>query len=106
MEINLPPFYVGQKVVALEDSLDGLFKKGDEFRVTSIKKCTGCNAWEITIGIATGYDFKRCVICNCLEIIKSEAPFLAKRFAPVEMSFQEISYSKVMEEEKKFVGVN
>jgi len=63
---EIPPFYIGQEVVAIRDH-EGWFKKGDEFRITSItpSQCA-CPGWEVTIGITDGDEFFHCDDCGQL----------------------------------------
>lgn len=44
---EIPPFYIGQEIVAITNS--DFWKKGDEFKVSFIKK--SCHFWLIDIGI-------------------------------------------------------
>lgn len=103
---SIPPFYVGQEVVAVRNQPDGDFKKGDTFKVTSC--FFGCCSWEVTVGI---YDTNFESICNiCSGGIsfygKHEAPYHASAFAPITSTFQPITLEKVLEEETKLIGVN
>lgn len=105
-KITIPPFYVGQEVVALNNDKEGIFKKGDEFKVTSCIK--GCCEWEVTIGIMnTDWINSVCTKCGKKEIIgNKEIPFYASRFAPITSTFQSISLTKVLETELPLIGVN
>lgn len=100
-DLNLPPFYVGQRVVAIKDHSQGRYKKGEEFIVLNIKiGC--CSKWVIDIGIRSGILTKMCYVCSSIRIQDNHYGAIA--FAPIESTFQTISYSKVIEEE--LVGVN
>ncbi len=51
-----PPFHLWQKVVALRDHSESLFKKGDVFTVTEIMKTPcNCSQWMVRIGNVFGY---------------------------------------------------
>lgn len=91
------PFYIGQKVMALKDSQFGVFKKGDKFTVLGLKYC--CD-WSIDIGKLVTKPWLECVVCHKKLSNKNEIRWTyAYLFAPIEESFQSISFSKVMEEE-------
>jgi hypothetical protein len=103
---NIPPFYVGQKVVALATSLKSMNKqviKGKIYTVGEMVFC--CGQW----------------LVGCKELlIKTKEPFFlchistknkycggpASKFAPLHENFQSISLSKILEEETKLIGVN
>jgi len=74
--IEIPPFYVGQEVVANRNHSQGQFKKGEEFKVTSVLKCNGI--WSITIG-NTNRRFGPCKICG---MQSNEWHFYARNFSP------------------------
>ena len=88
MDINLPPFYVGQRVVQLVDGSRGQSKKGDVHTVLGIKLLS---QWCIDIGQKEG---DRTIWCwhYC--------------FAPIQENFQSISLEKILEEETKLISVN
>lgn len=97
-QINLPPFYVGQKVVYL-DKTEGIFlgtakiKKHDVCTVTGMELTKG---WKIS-------DKKEWFISVAEDTVHI---YYSGDFVPIETTFQEISYEKVMEEEKKLISVN
>lgn len=107
-EINLPPFYVGQRVVAVKDNIDRLFKKGDCFTVTGIiKSVCKCNDWDVNVGISKVSNSLECTVCKTIwENTTKYAWFSFRRFAPIEENFQSISLEKVLEEETKLISVN
>ena len=99
---NLPPFYVGQKVVAIQNHVSGVFKKGDEFKVTGcLIGC--CGHWIVTVGILDD-DYGHMVKCeNCKKIqpATKEWEFLSTRFAPIQQqSYPLMTFSKIKEVEK------
>lgn len=73
-------FYIGQKIVAIKDHSQGIFKKGDEFVVLDIKKC--CENTLIEIGLEWG---NRNTICFCSKN-HSGNWFADWMFAPIELS--------------------
>lgn len=105
-EINLPPFYVGQKVVAVNNS--ALWKKGQEFTIKSITK--SCCYWEVDINLSApnGISFFRCYICNRKHGLKPGDPIYpdAYCFAPLEEKFEVISYKKVIKREQPVICRN
>lgn len=93
------PFYIGQKVVALDSyNYHGVkFNEGDIFTITGIRKFCKCDYWSVSIGINYLCEIY-CPKCNRTET--SNTPWLAHfMFAPIEEKFESISFSKVMEEE-------
>lgn len=111
-DINLPPFYIGQKVVAIIDLIGKGEKrepvfygaKGTEYTVSGIFKC--CK-WKINVSIyyPAGYTEMKCGGCNtvlCDFIVWCPAD----SFAPVKENFQSISLEKILEEETKLISVN
>ena len=104
-EINLPPFYAGQKVVALVTGFG--MNKGDQKTVISCFK--HCCQWHIDIGLLSPVDKTfTCKKCNSkLQLINGKTLYPeAVCFAPVQENFQSISLEKVLEEETKLISVN
>lgn len=112
MPTNLPPFYPGQKVVAIYDHSMGRFKKGDEFCIHGIKPSgCKCGGWEVNIGLIREFldreGITECHDCNFGAL--NPTPFYwfsSCRFAPVKEQFATISYTKILEEENKLISVN
>jgi len=106
---TLPPFYVGQEVVANCDHHQGAFKKGDEFKITAI--LMGCCAWEVTIGILSTPEhsgFIRCTICYVRRPnpVGTQWLFKASRFSPkIEISGF-ISMRELAEKQLETIGAN
>lgn len=102
---NLPPFYVGQKVVCLKTSPTGVPKKGCTYTVQACFQCPECKEWHIKIfEVASPYTKYSCCIP-----IKTTGKYIggpAKYFAPIHENFESISLSKVLEEETKLISVN
>lgn len=78
-------FYVGQKVVAVDNHSDGLFKNGQVFTVLhiDISKCN-CKKQLIYIGIDSDMIFRRCTDCGYRTPKGRWCWFDTKKFAPLE----------------------
>lgn len=102
---NLPPFYVGQKVVALKDSpYHPEMRKGKVFTVLALNFCC---CWSIDIGLKVMKSHLYCADCNIVFGQHGSIAWkCAKRFAPLEENFESISLEKVLETETKLIGVN
>lgn len=109
-ELNLPPFYVGQKVVALRSvktELNGIVK-GTVYTVKELTQCT-CGEWKVDVGLMVSKT-GRCLCATCdspygvtgSRVIYVAAPLLA----PVQENFQSISLEKVLEKETALISVN
>lgn len=96
--IDLPPFYVGQRVVAISDHSQGAFKKGDEFTIGSIVKT--CCKWCVTIGIKANYTIRQCSVCKQEYLAEQQWLFNADMFVPLEeKEFKNITFEKLIEAE-------
>lgn len=98
-EINLPPFYIGQKVEYVNSvvgSFNGLtpkIKKGDIVKVVA---CELHKGWLISSKKEWFVEVDA----------DSSMLYVAEDFKPIQENFQEISYSEVVKEEKKLISVN
>jgi hypothetical protein len=105
MENNLPPFYVGQRVVALRSI--GCVKKGKEYVVLGLFKCTKCHVWYVQHTHAKGVVLNdKFPCCGNPIVTKDYRAASAKHFAPIEENFQSITLEKVLEQETKLISVN
>lgn len=89
--INLPPFYIGQRVVALDDSCPGFgyqYKKGDEKQVDKLRFSEKSKKWDF------------------LPVGESRYHLACHKFAPIQENFQSISLEKVLELETPLISVN
>lgn len=78
-------FYIGQKVVAIKDHSQGIFKKGDEFTVLSLHK--GCCSNLVDIGINGIGKTRTCFVCMKTHLKEVSNWLFAERcFAPIELS--------------------
>lgn len=111
-EINLPPFYVGQKVVALKSAtvLGASVVKGNTYTVAVIMQCS-CGKWMACVKEAL-YNYSLLpslsyfLLCHIENYRQPYAGGDAKYFAPVQENFQSISLEKVIEKETPLVCVN
>lgn len=98
--MNIQPFYVGQRVVALKTSLCGLIVKGKEYLVAGVDQCS-CGDWYIQIEgySAKGLDERFCTECEADLPMTPLRAANSKYFAPIIEQFQAITFEKVMEQE-------
>lgn len=96
-------FKIGQPVICIKDHSKGSFKKGQIFIVQGVQKNPCCGGLTLNVGIKTGYVEIR---CTCGKVRKNDDYYGAILFKPSKSEFKTISYSKVLEKEKEFVGVN
>jgi len=99
-KLDLSQFYVGQKVVAIKDHSQGVFKKGDEFVVLNIMK--NCCNWQIDVGIKGTSHVGQCTCGH--DFIKNASVWWVNQrcFTPLQQQkFPLIKLSKIMEKEKE-----
>ena len=101
---NIPPFYVGQRVVAIVDHSQGAFKKGDEFTVTSIY--FGCCQWLVTIGIYPLRPKWKCDHCYSIHASPEEWEFFCYRFAPIHTDFVSITFEDTIIIESPLISMS
>src|SRR3989304_10258137 len=94
--ITIAPFYIGQEVVANCNHSQSAFKKGDEFKVTSIE--FRCCRWVITVGIKSTLPKWRCTHCSHVRKSGIEWAFFANRFSPKIEIGEFISMKQLVEE--------
>lgn len=101
-EINLPPFYLGQKVVATGDiphNQHGLDRTGiHKGTVLTVRKCYGlCVFFNEIINNSS----------SCFSSIDNGEPaYHVRFFAPVQENFQSITLEKCLETETPLISVN
>lgn len=109
-EINLPPFYVGQKVVCIRGHQTGCPKKGHIYPVLGVYQYPCCKTWLVDYGEKAPYipDVSTCHICKKKNPAFGTGNFLidAERFVPVQENFESISLEKVIEKEKVLTCAN
>ena len=92
---QLPPFYVGQKIVCIKDHSSGAVKKGQHFIVMNVEKF--CCDWLVDIGILNDHPSMECNYCG-MKIMSQSFLFSQTLFAPEEQ-FAAITFTKVIEKE-------
>lgn len=96
-KLNLPPFYVGQKVVCIQSHPMGFFKKGQEFTIIDARKMKCCADWVVDIGIHTHYLEMDCSCCGAT--VDNISYYRSSRFAPIQESkFKAVTFEKICEE--------
>jgi len=109
--LNLPPFYPGQKVVSLIDVSSVNLKKGDILTVVECikSKCSCGGGWIVALK-EYPYDAEQGICDDCgsitLHLGISFATLRVVYLAPLEEKFEHISLSKVIEIETCLVSEN
>lgn len=108
--LNLPPFYVGQKVVSLKSGK--ALKKDEVVIVSALFKCE-CGEWHVQWGCPHGFESNILYDCECDRNITYMVPYMAhwgrnaRFFAPLqEQTYPLISLTKVVEENRELVSAN
>lgn len=82
-------FYIGQKIVAIKDHSQGIFKKGDEFTVLAVRDALcKCNTYDIHIGVLDYTAlFEECVN-RCYKKYRNDCYWWmdGSMFTPIELS--------------------
>ena len=109
--LNLPPFYPGQKVVSLINSITAKLKKGDIITVVTCieNPCTCGSRWQVAIKEFPSTKFQSYCPCKASIINHIGVPYMlgdSSHFAPIEEKFNHISLSKVIEIETCLVSEN
>lgn len=87
------PFYIGQKIVAVENHPQGYFSKDEVFNVLGIKK----DCCDIVVKIFDTINTHKVMRCSCgNEVPDNYYYFKQSRFAPIQ-EISEITYNEVME---------
>lgn len=96
-KLNIPPFYVGQKVVCIKPIKT--LVKDKIYTLTGVNKCacgTTIVSWGETDGIVLGVD---CHSCGRINFKSREFFADSSRFAPIQESkFRAVSFEKIMQE--------
>lgn len=108
-EINLPPFYVGQRVLRIGDTVFGVCKKGEIYTVNKCIQCPHCNDWKVNC-IEFPILNERFIInpCSCGGDFYDFGLLLGRAvlFSAINENFRSIEYSEVLEKEKQLISVN
>jgi hypothetical protein len=58
-------WYIGQDIVAVRDHSQGIFKRGDEFKIKGLKQAPcNCKHIDIDVGFGSQGDFNECAGCG------------------------------------------
>lgn len=105
-KLNLPPFYVGQKIVALTNGCNGNLIKNNEYTVKSIR--FRCCAWLVDVGIVDlESDESECSTCK--KTYKFEKIWWLSYilFAPIEkQNLPLMTFSQIKEKEQEQILIN
>lgn len=106
-DINLPPFYISQRVVCVKSS--NWIKEGNIYFVKGLFFLSCCKIWMINVGVANTINGKRYCQKHNKHYNAGNDKFIehnANKFVPIEENFQSISLEKVLENETNLISVN
>ncbi len=83
-------FKIGQKVVAIRDHSQGIYKKGDEFIVDGFNCCPGCGLQCIFLKGKNSVGGSACTICGIIDE-KVRESFGERNFAPLQSFGEQIT---------------
>lgn len=93
------PFYVGQEVEAVVDSVHGFFKKGDRLIVHELKKGCRCGGWIVSWGQFYQNVTLHCDTCKWEDSKKSNFLFLKHSlFRAITPAMQAVAFEKITEQ--------
>lgn len=95
------PFYIGQKVVAIRDHWQGVYKKGDVLVVDGIMPnfCKCPDEWVVSVGIAAKTAYMSHLACGAHVLNPTKKWwFNPKNFAPIQENRERIKYVAVSED--------
>jgi len=107
-------WYVGQRVVAIKDCEDGMFKKGEEFKIHALRDgICKCSPVLICVGFTTQDKNSWCAKCNngIHQINNGYRWHLSIRFAPLDTTESDctveqlINELEICESESENIGV-
>jgi hypothetical protein len=97
--MKIPPFYIGQKVVCIQNHSQGLVKKGVEYTILDIQKGCKHHSWIVDVDHPKNlFGTGGCAICG---VDKTETAYYIchSLFAPIEeQKFSKVTYTQVLEE--------
>jgi len=103
--ISIPPFYVGQEVVAIKDGTT--LKRGKDYVVTGIFFPCKCGKWRVTVGIVSSKSQTKCYDCGFEHVNETnERQYSSKLFAPKIEIKEFISMKQLAEQQLELIGVN
>lgn len=90
-------WYIGQRIVAIRDHSQGVFKRGDEFVVRGLKQSLcKCGFIAIDIGLHPFDNEMLCVDCNTILFVGDVWWFHEEMFSPLDEI--EVAISELMEQ--------
>lgn len=101
---NLPPFYVGQKVVCINKN--PLYLKYNETYVVKEIKQFPCGCWAIDVGVSRNNSYATYCYKHDSAILDRDCWYTVDEFAPIEQTFQSISFKEVIKIESPLIGIN
>ena len=90
-------WYIGQKIVAIKDHSQGMFKKGDTFVIKGLRNCIcKCEIVEIDINIRDNSNMWECPVCKMDGIEYTDIYwFHEDMFKPLEEATDENELEKI-----------
>jgi microcystin-dependent protein len=114
--MDYPPFYIGQKVVAIKSGHADLkdvrvyLHKDQVYTVFALDQCEGCKTWRIAVAELPNHLALGKAICRkCNNTASVDTHYwlaTAEAFVPLESTFESITYEKVMEIESPLICSN
>jgi len=102
MKENIPPFYIGQKVICVIPNgklYETYLIKDKIYTILDINKTPCCNQWSVDVGLRTSHTH---VMCGCGVRRYTDYKVGAFRFKPLqEMKAPLIMFEKIHEKEKE-----
>lgn len=107
--LNLPPFYVGQRVVYVGRSgRPKTLPVNSEWIAKNVRKFD-CGCWCVDVGLFhERYHHSRiCADCNIVTRTDDNARYFdCRAFAPIEHKFKSITFEEVIAIESPLIGIN
>jgi hypothetical protein len=98
--MNIPPFYIGRKVVCIKDHSRGAVKKGQEYIIKDIiPGCCEEDSWWVDVGYKAPENLRFVTCPNCNNIGTKNIGYIAYYlFAPIEeQQFSKVTYTEILE---------
>ena len=96
-------WYIGQEIVAIQSHQQGVFKRGQSFKIIGLMKCAcKCNVVWINIGLSLPNDGWRCGKCGVEGYYRSLHAWPSENFfAPLDQDISELT--EILEQPTKQV---
>lgn len=111
LNLNLPPFYKFQKIIALQSC--GKIVKDSIYTVFNVFQCPKCKCWHVQLSELYFPNQVSQYTCNfprnCYEVLIPSASHgggPADLFAPIESTFKSITFAEVIAVESPLIGIN